>query len=482
MAEGILRQTQGLHAEFGDRRVIDTPIFEAGMFGMAVGAAVAGMRSVVEIMFSDFLTLVMDQLVNHAAKIHYLSGGGFSVPLMLRTIIGVGGVLGSTHSQTLYAWPAHIPGLKLAAPSTPADAKGLMTTAIRDDNPVLNLEDRMTYNLKGSVPEGGHIVELWVADVKREGSDVTLIAFSRMVHVALEAAEALAEKGVSAQVVDPRSIVPLDTETLIESVAGTGRAVAEILGRADGFNKGRGGSAGLTVREAGFLATTGQVGAGIGLGIGDAQAQKIKGQGGICVTFFGDGGLEEGIGFEAMNTAALYDLPVLLVCENNSVGVTTGRAQNEWSSSSMAAETLGDVPRALGITSEVVPGESVTAVYDAASRLIGDLREGRAPAFIEMRTRRWPGSRSFNPQLVTGVTELAGIWKPGSVTGEHSDWINRYDPVIGYGRELMRQDRVDRDEIRAMDERIVGQVRAAREFALSSPPPSAESGLTGTFA
>lgn len=264
--------------------------------------------------------------------------------------------------------------------------------------------------------------------------------------------------------------------------ADPGRALAEILGRADGFNKGRGGSAGLTVREAGFLGTSGQVGAGIGLGIGAAQAQKIKGRGGVCVTFFGDGGLEEGIGFEAMNIAALYDLPVLLVCENNSVGVTTGRAENEWSSSSMAAETLGDVPRALGIATEVVPGESVTAVYDAASRLIGDLREGRAPAFIEMRTRRWPGSRSFNPQLVTGVTDLTGIWDPASVAGEHAEWIGRYDPIIGYGRELVRQCLANRDAVVAMDERVTRQVVAAREFALASPLPSEESGLTGTFA
>ncbi len=264
--------------------------------------------------------------------------------------------------------------------------------------------------------------------------------------------------------------------------ADPGRALAEILGRANGFNKGRGGSAGLTVREAGFLATTGQVGGGIGLGIGAAQAQKIRGRGGICVTFFGDGGLEEGIGFEAMNIAALYRLPVLLVCENNSVGVTTGRAQNEWSSSSMAAETLGDIPRALGIATEVVAGESVTDVHEAASRLIGDLREGRAPAFIEMRTRRWPGSRSFNPQLVTGVTNLDDIWEPVSVTGEYSDWINRYDPVIGYGRDLFRQGRVSRSEIVAMNERVGRTVEAAREFALASPLPSAESGLAGTFA
>jgi len=224
-AEGVFKQTEGLHAEFGDNRVIDTPISEAGMFGMTVGAAMSGMRPIVEIMFGDFLTLVMDQLVNHAAKIHYLSGGGFRVPMVMRTGIGVGGVLGSTHSQTFYSWAANVPGLKVVAPSTPADAKGLMTSAIRDDNPVLYFEDRMTYNYKGSVPEGEHLVELGRADVKREGTDVTLIAFSRMVHIALKAAEKLEAEGISAEVVDPRTIAPLDKEGLIDSVLKTGRAV-----------------------------------------------------------------------------------------------------------------------------------------------------------------------------------------------------------------------------------------------------------------
>ena len=224
-AEGVFKQTEGLWKTFGDARVIDTPISEAGMMGVATGAAMAGMRPIIEIMFGDFLTLIMDQLVNHAAKAHYVSGGGFTVPLVYRTAIGVGGVLGSTHSQNFYSWPANVPGLKVVAPSTPADAKGLMTAAIRDDNPVLYFEDRMTYNMKGPVPEGEYALPLGQADIKREGSDVTLIAFSRMVHIALKAAELLEADGISAEVVDPRTIVPLDTETLIESVAKTSRAV-----------------------------------------------------------------------------------------------------------------------------------------------------------------------------------------------------------------------------------------------------------------
>lgn len=224
-AQGVFKQTEGLWKTFGDERVIDTPISEAGMMGIATGAAMAGMRPVIEIMFGDFLTLIMDQLVNHAAKIHYVSGGGFSVPLVYRTAVGVGGVLGSTHSQTFYSWPANVPGLKVVAPSTPADAKGLMISAIRDNNPVMFFEDRMTYNMKGPVPEGDFSVPLGKADIKREGTDVTLVAFSRMVHVALKAAEMLEEEGISAEVVDPRSIVPLDKETLVNSVAKTSRAV-----------------------------------------------------------------------------------------------------------------------------------------------------------------------------------------------------------------------------------------------------------------
>lgn len=224
-AEGVFKQTQGLFAEFGSDRVIDTPISEAGMVGIAVGAAMAGRRPIVEIMFADFLTLVMDQLVNHAAKINYLTLGGFTVPMVLRTAVGVGGVLGSTHSQTYWSWPANVPGLKVVAPSTPADAKGLMTAAIRDNSPVLFFEDRMIYNAKGPVPDREHVVEIGKGDIKRNGDDVTLIALSRMMQVAMKAADELDKIGISAEVVDPRSIMPLDRELLIESVAKTGRAI-----------------------------------------------------------------------------------------------------------------------------------------------------------------------------------------------------------------------------------------------------------------
>ena len=224
-AGGVFKQTEGLFAEFGAGRVIDTPISESGAFGIAVGAAMTGQRPVFEVMFGDFITLVMDQLVNQAAKVHYLSAGQFRVPLVLRTAVGVGANLGAQHSQTLHAWLAHVPGLKVVMPSTPADAKGLMLAAIRDDNPVVFFEDRMLYNLRGAVPEGDAIVPIGKADIKRRGDDVTIIATSRMVHVALRAAELLAQEGISAEIADPRSLVPLDVETLVESVKKTSRAV-----------------------------------------------------------------------------------------------------------------------------------------------------------------------------------------------------------------------------------------------------------------
>lgn len=224
-AEGVFKQTEGLFTEFGEQRVVDTPISEAGFVGVGIGAAMAGMRPIIEIMFADFMTLILDQLVNHAAKMNYLSLGGFRVPMVLRTAVGIGGVLGSTHSQTFWSWPANVPGLKVVAPSTPADAKGLMASAILDDSPVLFFEDRMLYNKKGPVPTGDHLVEIGKGVIRREGSDVSLIALSRMNHVALDAADKLEQRGISAEVVDPRSIMPLDRDLLIESVAKTGRAV-----------------------------------------------------------------------------------------------------------------------------------------------------------------------------------------------------------------------------------------------------------------
>jgi acetoin:2,6-dichlorophenolindophenol oxidoreductase subunit beta len=224
-AGGVFKQTEGLFAAFGGERVIDTPISESGAFGIAVGAAMTGSRPVFEVMFGDFITLVMDQLVNQAAKVHYMSAGQIKVPLVLRTAVGIGANLGPQHSQSLHAWTAHIPGLKVVMPSSPADAKGLMTAAIRDDNPVVFFEDRMLYNYRAAVPEGEHLVPIGVADVKRSGSDVTIVATSRMVRVALAAADLLAANGISAEVVDPRSLVPLDIDTLVTSLKKTSRAV-----------------------------------------------------------------------------------------------------------------------------------------------------------------------------------------------------------------------------------------------------------------
>jgi len=231
-AGGIFKQTEGLFEAFGPQRVIDTPISEPAIIGMSVGAAMTGLRPVVEIMFGDFMTLAMDQLVNQAAKIRYMSAGGFSVPLVLRTAVGVGGLLGPQHSQSFHAWVAHVPGLKVAAPATPADAKGLCAAAIRDDDPVVFFEDRTTYNIKGSVPEGEWVVPLGHAEIKRPGTDVTIVAIGRMVHAALAAGEALAAQGIEAEVVDPRTIVPLDVEAIVGSVKKTSRALVVDAGHA----------------------------------------------------------------------------------------------------------------------------------------------------------------------------------------------------------------------------------------------------------
>jgi pyruvate dehydrogenase E1 component beta subunit len=220
------KQLKGLVDEFGKERVIDTPISEAGFTGIGVGAAMTGMRPIVDIMFGDFLTLIMDQLVNQAAKIHYMSGGRWKVPLVVRATMGALRRSGSQHSQSLHAWPSHIPGLKVVIPSTPYDAKGLFKAAIRDDNPVVVFEDKISYTkVKGPVPQEEYIIPLGVADVKREGSDITFVATSSMVQVALGAAGMLEEVGVSAEVVDPRTTWPLDEKTLIDSVKKTSRCI-----------------------------------------------------------------------------------------------------------------------------------------------------------------------------------------------------------------------------------------------------------------
>jgi pyruvate dehydrogenase E1 component beta subunit len=215
----------GLVEEFGKERVLDTPISEAGFTGLAVGAAMTGMRPVVDIMFGDFITLTMDQMANQAAKVHYMSGGKWKVPMVMRTTLGATRRSAAQHSQSLHAWFCHVPGLKVVLPSTPYDAKGLLKSAIRDNNPVIFFEDKMMYKLKGEVPTEEYTIPLGSADVKRQGDDITLIATSSMVQVALGAAELLEQEAISAEVVDPRTLWPIDEKTLVDSVKKTSRAI-----------------------------------------------------------------------------------------------------------------------------------------------------------------------------------------------------------------------------------------------------------------
>src|SRR5947208_9561953 len=216
----------GLVEEFGTTRVVDTPISEPGFTGLGVGAAMTGLRPVVVLMVGHFLTPSMDQLANQAAKARYMSGGMLKVPMTLRTTMGATRRSAAQHSQSLQAWVAHVPGLKVALPSTPADAKGLWKTAIRDDNPVVVIEDKMDYAVKGEVPDDEDFtIPFGVADVKCEGEDVTIVATSSMVRVALAAAEQLEADGISAEVIDPRTLVPLDRDALVRSAVKTGRAI-----------------------------------------------------------------------------------------------------------------------------------------------------------------------------------------------------------------------------------------------------------------
>lgn len=222
---GAFKVTKGLAEEFGDERVRDTPISESAIIGAAVGAAITGMRPVAEIMFGDLTALAMDQIANQAAKIRYMFGGQAKCPIVVRTPFGAGVNIAAHHSQSLEAWFMHVPGLYVAAPSTPYDAKGLLKTAIRSDNPVVFCEHKLLYPLEGEVPEEEYTIPFGVADVKREGKDVTVVATLFMVHKALNAAEELAEEGISVEVVDPRTLTPLDKQAIIKSVKKTGRIV-----------------------------------------------------------------------------------------------------------------------------------------------------------------------------------------------------------------------------------------------------------------
>jgi pyruvate dehydrogenase E1 component beta subunit len=223
--QGAYKVSRGLLEEFGAKRVVDTPIAELGFAGIGVGAAMAGLRPVIEFMTWNFAVLALDQIVNSAAKMLYMSGGQFPMPIVFRGPSGAALQLGAQHSQAWESWLSHIPGLKVVAPATPADAKGLLKAAIRDNNPVLVLEGEMLYNTKGEVPDGEHVVPIGQAEVKRAGGDVTLICHSKTVTVALKAADLLQEQGVSAEVVDLRSLRPMDEAAILGSVGKTNRAV-----------------------------------------------------------------------------------------------------------------------------------------------------------------------------------------------------------------------------------------------------------------
>lgn len=223
---GAYKVTQGLLEEFGPERVVDTPISEEAIAGTGIGAAMVGLRPIVELMTINFSMLAMDQIVNHGAKLRYMSGGQVKVGMVIRAPQGAGLQLGAQHSQNLEAWYAHVPGLKVVIPGTPADAKGLLKSAIRDDNLIIFLEHEMLYNSKGEVPEGeDHFVPIGKADVKRPGKDVTLISYSRMLTLCMKAAERLAGEGIDAEVVDCMTLRPLDTETILNSVKKTHKAI-----------------------------------------------------------------------------------------------------------------------------------------------------------------------------------------------------------------------------------------------------------------
>ncbi len=222
---GAYKVTQGMWKKFGDKRVIDTPITEAGFAGLGIGAAMSGLRPIVEMMTWNFAILAFDQIFNHAAKIHYMSAGQIKCPIVFRGPNGPAHMLGAQHSQALESMLAHVPGLYVMTPSTPYDAKGMLKTAIRNDNPVIFLESELMYGIKGEIPEGEYTIPIGAGDIKREGKNVTIIAWTKMVKVALDAAEELAKEGIEAEVIDPRTLRPLDEPLIINSVKKTNRCV-----------------------------------------------------------------------------------------------------------------------------------------------------------------------------------------------------------------------------------------------------------------
>ena len=255
--QGAYAVTKGFLEEYGPDRIRDTPISESAIVGSAVGAALGGLRPILEIMTINFMLLAMDQVVNQAAKLRYMSNGQLEVPIVIRTVTGGGGQLGATHSQSFEGWFASVPGLKVAVPSDPYDALGLLRTAIADADPVVYAEHALLYGVRGEVPDEEYRVPFGQAKVKRPGADVTIVAYSRMVHTALQAADALADKGVEAEVVDLRTLSPLDMETVVESVRKTNRAiVVEEAWKTGGFA----GELVSSIQEAAFDSLDGPVG------------------------------------------------------------------------------------------------------------------------------------------------------------------------------------------------------------------------------
>ena len=246
---GCFGVTAGLYDEFGPKRVMNTPISEAAIVGHAVGAAAAGLRPIAEIMFVDFMGCCMDELFNQAAKMRYMFGGKAKVPMVVRTPCGAGQGAAAQHSQSVESWFTHIPGVKTVMPSTPADAKGLMIAAIRDDNPVVYIEHKQLLTVPGEVPEGEYVVPLGKADIKRTGSDITIVAWSWMAQKALTAAEELAKDGINAEILDPRTLSPLDKDAILKSVAKTGKLV---IVHEEVKTSGFGGEIAAIVCEEGF--------------------------------------------------------------------------------------------------------------------------------------------------------------------------------------------------------------------------------------
>lgn len=250
MYGGTFKVTEGLMDRFGPVRVLDTPISENGFVGMAVGAAIAGLRPVVELMSIDFASLAMDQIVSQAAKMRYMFGGRCKVPLVIRMPEGTGTQKGAQHSQCLEAWFAHIPGLKVVMPSTPAEVKGMLIASIRDDNPVVFIEHEKLYNMSGEVPDGEFTVPIGKSDIKREGEDVTIVTYGLMTHLSLRAAEELETEGISAEVIDLRTLRPLDMDTVLASVARTNRVV---IVEEDVITMGMGAEVAAVISERGFF-------------------------------------------------------------------------------------------------------------------------------------------------------------------------------------------------------------------------------------